>query len=135
MGLWARSVPQPRTSPKACKVQTTAPLSETRFSTEPYTRGERGGGGVARVLQNGNVFEKAGVNLSVACLKSGTLRHGRAWNLFGHFSKKQLNMALVQALCLFGGRRLNSISQEHPVSVWVCGPLSIQVSCVDIQAT
>jgi len=35
-----------------------------KFSREPYTR-ETGGGGVARVLANGNIFEKAGVNLSV----------------------------------------------------------------------
>jgi len=34
------------------------------FGTEPYTR-EGGGGGVARVLKDGAVFEKAGVNLSV----------------------------------------------------------------------
>mmetsp|Transcript_89260 Transcript_89260/g.260964 ORF Transcript_89260/g.260964 Transcript_89260/m.260964 type:complete len:438 (-) Transcript_89260:297-1610(-) len=34
------------------------------FDREPYTR-ESGGGGVARVLTNGDVFEKAGVNLSV----------------------------------------------------------------------
>ena len=39
-----------------------------RFCKEPYTRGDRGGGGIARVLRNGNVFEKAGVNLSVARL-------------------------------------------------------------------
>ncbi|CAE8650815.1 unnamed protein product [Polarella glacialis] len=34
------------------------------FCYEPYDR-PTGGGGIARVLKNGNVFEKAGVNLSV----------------------------------------------------------------------
>lgn len=35
------------------------------FSRDAYTRGERPGGGVACVLTGGDVFEKAGVNLSV----------------------------------------------------------------------
>mmetsp|Transcript_13783 Transcript_13783/g.36496 ORF Transcript_13783/g.36496 Transcript_13783/m.36496 type:complete len:414 (-) Transcript_13783:109-1350(-) len=35
------------------------------FSYERYLREAGKGGGIARVLQNGNVFEKAGVNLSV----------------------------------------------------------------------
>eukprot|EP00440_Ansanella_granifera_P045485 gb/GFBE01049278.1/.p1 GENE.gb/GFBE01049278.1/~~gb/GFBE01049278.1/.p1 ORF type:complete len:432 (+),score=105.49 gb/GFBE01049278.1/:1-1296(+) len=35
-----------------------------KFDREPYSR-DGGGGGIARVLKGGNVFEKAGVNLSV----------------------------------------------------------------------
>lgn len=38
---------------------------KAKFSRDAYTRGEKPGGGVARVLTDGNVFEKAGVNLSV----------------------------------------------------------------------
>lgn len=34
------------------------------FRTDCWER-EAGGGGISRVLQNGNVWEKAGVNLSV----------------------------------------------------------------------
>jgi len=37
---------------------------KSKFGYEPYSR-ETGGGGIARVLQDGDVFEKAGVNLSV----------------------------------------------------------------------
>jgi len=37
---------------------------KAKFSREPYSR-ESGGGGIARVLKDGDVFEKAGVNLSV----------------------------------------------------------------------
>mmetsp|Transcript_9962 Transcript_9962/g.24791 ORF Transcript_9962/g.24791 Transcript_9962/m.24791 type:complete len:440 (+) Transcript_9962:41-1360(+) len=36
-----------------------------KFDRDAYDRGAKPGGGVARVLTNGNVFEKAGVNLSV----------------------------------------------------------------------
>lgn len=39
------------------------------FRTDSWTRAE-GGGGVSRILQNGNVFEKAGVNVSTV---TGTL--------------------------------------------------------------
>eukprot|EP00933_Yihiella_yeosuensis_P038162 TRINITY_DN32114_c0_g1_i1.p1 TRINITY_DN32114_c0_g1~~TRINITY_DN32114_c0_g1_i1.p1 ORF type:complete len:445 (+),score=95.60 TRINITY_DN32114_c0_g1_i1:86-1420(+) len=36
-----------------------------KFSYEPYSRDNGNGGGIARVLKDGNVFEKAGVNVSV----------------------------------------------------------------------
>lgn len=36
----------------------------TKFREDAWVR-ENGGGGISRVLQNGNVFEKAGVNVSV----------------------------------------------------------------------
>lgn len=38
---------------------------KAKFDREAYTRGDKPGGGVARVLADGAVFEKAGVNLSV----------------------------------------------------------------------
>jgi coproporphyrinogen III oxidase len=51
------------------------------FSEDPWERAEaKGGGGLTRVIQNGNVFEKGGVNTSV---------------VFGHVSDKmraQLNL-------------------------------------------
>lgn len=37
---------------------------KAKFCVDPYSR-ESGGGGIARVLRDGDVFEKAGVNLSV----------------------------------------------------------------------
>lgn len=39
-------------------------LDGTSFHEDAWVRGN-GGGGISRVLQNGNVFEKAGVNVSV----------------------------------------------------------------------
>ncbi|KAF6811930.1 coproporphyrinogen III oxidase, partial [Colletotrichum musicola] len=37
----------------------------TTFRTDSWSRPNNGGGGVTRVLQDGNVFEKAGVNISI----------------------------------------------------------------------
>jgi len=42
-----------------------ADLDGTPFREDAWTRGENHGGGWSRVLQDGNVFEKAGVNVSV----------------------------------------------------------------------
>lgn len=44
--------------------QAVAEMDGTRFRCDTWTRAE-GGGGESRVLQDGNVFEKAGVNVSV----------------------------------------------------------------------
>jgi coproporphyrinogen III oxidase len=56
------------------------------FSEDPWERAEaKGGGGLTRVIQNGNVFEKGGVNTSV---------------VFGHVSDKmraQLNLTPLDA--------------------------------------
>ena len=47
---------------RICKAVTE--LDGTEFHEDAWTR-EDGGGGISRVLQNGKVFEKAGVNVSV----------------------------------------------------------------------
>ena len=39
-------------------------IDGTKFRQDAWTRAE-GGGGITRVMQGGNVFEKAGVNVSV----------------------------------------------------------------------
>eukprot|EP00274_Cyanoptyche_gloeocystis_P001455 CAMPEP_0196657552 /NCGR_PEP_ID=MMETSP1086-20130531/24129_1 /TAXON_ID=77921 /ORGANISM="Cyanoptyche gloeocystis , Strain SAG4.97" /LENGTH=344 /DNA_ID=CAMNT_0041990733 /DNA_START=249 /DNA_END=1283 /DNA_ORIENTATION=- len=56
-------------------------LDGTKFRTDAWSR-PGGGGGISRVLQNGNVFEKAGVNVSVVygimppeAVRAASLKH------------------------------------------------------------
>lgn len=71
-------LPLPRTPPRRIKVEFEAAIRAaqdsicaaiervdgTPFREDAWTRQE-GGGGISRVLQDGNVWEKAGVNVSV----------------------------------------------------------------------
>jgi coproporphyrinogen III oxidase len=41
-------------------------MARQKFIEDDWERGEgRGGGGITKIIQNGNVFEKGGVNISI----------------------------------------------------------------------
>ena len=40
-------------------------IDQAKFHTDAWERGDKGGGGQSMVLQNGEVFEKGGVNISI----------------------------------------------------------------------
>ncbi|CAE7672490.1 CPX1 [Symbiodinium sp. CCMP2592] len=77
-----------------------------KFCKEPYTRGDRGGGGIARVLRNGNVFEKAGVNLSV---------------VYGEMPESALNAATERGADRAGGK----LKPGQKVPFFACGLSSV----------
>jgi len=76
-----------------------------KFCREPYTR-ESGGGGVARVLTDGNVFEKAGVNLSV---------------VYGQMPQEALQAATERGADRAGGK----LEPGQKVPFFACGLSSV----------
>lgn len=76
-----------------------------KFCKEPYTR-ESGGGGIARVLTNGNIFEKAGVNLSV---------------VYGQMPQEALQAATERGADRAGGK----LEPGQKVPFFACGLSSV----------
>ncbi|CAJ1332909.1 unnamed protein product [Effrenium voratum] len=76
-----------------------------KFCREPYTRAS-GGGGVARVLTDGNVFEKAGVNLSV---------------VYGEMPQEALQAATERGVDRAGGK----LKPGEKVPFFACGLSSV----------
>lgn len=76
-----------------------------KFCREPYTR-ESGGGGVARVSTDGNVFEKAGVNLCV---------------VYGQMPQEALQAATERGADRAGGK----LEPGQKVPFFACGLSSV----------
>jgi len=77
---------------------------KAKFCRDPYSR-ETGGGGVARVLTGGDVFEKAGVNLSV---------------VYGEMPEEAVRAANDR-----GANRVGSLKPGEKVPFFACGLSSV----------
>jgi len=78
---------------------------KAKFCRDPYTR-TTGGGGVARVLRDGSVFEKAGVNLSV---------------VYGEMPQEALKAATERGVDRVGGK----LEPGQKVPFFACGLSSV----------